>query len=254
MTTKATVKLNGQYDYLQPVDPTVAENEPQYTNGQRWLNTVSGDSFDLIDQVAGTWQQIEQSLDTRIDQILPGTYARIIAECRDATLRPRDSLLQDSPDSITKTAYWYLLEYISLYADWTITGASISADHIVGDLADLLPGDQVWIIQSRRNEGLHTIATVDASGLTFTNPLDGTTERFLVALAQIPADLDTIIGRMIWFDLTIRPERLGLSGERIGSYSYTVSDIGGRSYPTDVTSGIDSYLGTGPIVDVTEVW
>jgi hypothetical protein len=55
---------------------------------------------------------------------------------------------------------------------------------------------------------------------------------------------------MIYYDVVLRNDRLGLQTERIGTYSYTRTErIGGVEYPTDVAAGIESYLNGGPIAD-----
>jgi hypothetical protein len=259
MTTKADVKINLRYDRIEAADPVDVTDD--IAVGTRWLNSTTGDSFEQTASGPSVWVQIEQELDARIDRVLPTTYARIVAECRDGLLRFRDEALEESPDTITKTDYWYLNQYVSLYADWTITGAAISASSatdIVGDLADLEDGDEVFIIGSKRNDGVHTVSTVDSAGLTFSGALTGSAaDRFVVALAEIPTDLEQIIGRMIYYDVEIRGDRLGLQSESIGNYRYRLAEdmlVGGIGYPRDVASGIDSYLGVGPIADAEEIW
>jgi hypothetical protein len=261
MTTLAQVKINGQYDRVEAVDPVDATDD--IAVGTRWLNVATGESFEQTASGPSVWEQIELALDAQINQVLQPTYNRIISECRDALLKPRDEVLEESPATIAKTAYWYLTRYHSIYGDWVFSGATITIDgadpdSIVGNLEDLEDGDEVFIIGSKRNDGVHTISTVDTAGLTFTANLSGTNnDRFVIALAQIPEDLNRIIGRMVYYDVELRNDRLGLQRESIGNYSYQLSDdaiIGGLSYPHTVAAGIDSYLGIGPIADAEEVW
>jgi len=254
VTTKADVKINGEYEWIEADDPTLGEFTPVYSAGDRWLNTTTGDSFVLNDAAAGLWEQTEKAIDARINYILADTYARVLEECFVSFLVQRSVELDESPDTITRTALWYLNTYTGLYADWTITGAAIAADTtaaVIGDLEHFEYEDEVFIYGSKRNHGRHTIESVDAAGLTFGTALVGTGERFLVLLLQVPADFDRIVGRMVYYDVVLRNTRLGLDTERIGTYSYTQSkNTGGLMYPMDVASGLESYLNAGPIVDV----
>lgn len=254
MTTRAQVKINGTYDTITSADPTAAESAPAYTNGHRWLATGSGDSFELTDETAGTWMQIETALDAKIDTVLASTYKRVLTECYGSLAIQRQAELEEAPDSIAWNSLWWLNTYVSVYADWTISGASISvadADDIVGSVDDFEYEDAAYIIGSRRNDGVHTVESVDAAGLTFGETLIDGDSQFVVMLISVPTDLDLIIARMIYYDIQIRPLRYGLQSERIGSYSYQTSEqmIGGLRYPIDVIAGIDSYLGNGPIAD-----
>lgn len=254
MTTRSQVKINGTYDTITAADPTAAEKAPAYSNGHRWLATGSGDSFELTDDTAGTWTQIETAVDAKIDTVLAATYKRVLAECYGSLAIQRQAELEEAPDSIAWNHLWWLNTYVSVYADWIISGASISvsdADDIVGSVDDFEYEDTAYIIGSRRNNGVHTVESVDTAGLTFGETLIDGDSQFVVMLISVPTDLDLIIGRMIYYDVRIRPARLGLQSERIGSYSYQLSErsIGGMSYPSDVVAGIDSYLGNGPIAD-----
>jgi hypothetical protein len=253
MTTKADVKLNGEYEWVATTDPPSGLN-PIYSAGDRWLNSVSGDSFILTDADAGTWTAFESALDAKIEAVLADTYARIFGECFQSFVVQRSVELGKSPDTITRTALCYLNTYVSIYADWTITDASIaadSADDVVGSLEDFEYEDEAFVYGSKRNDGRHVIESIDAAGLTFAADLVGTGERFLVLLLKVPAQFDQIVGRMVYYDVTLRAKRLGLETERIGTYSYTVGEtVGGVDYPRDVVAGLRSYLNAGPIVDV----
>lgn len=250
MTTRADVKLNGEYEWIENADPTVAEKEPVYSAGDRWLSLDSGNSFVLTDAAAGTWTRFETALDAKIDAVLAGTYKRIVAECWQAFATRRNVELEESPDTITRTALYYLNTYVAMYADWTIDGAEISSESIVGSLEDFEYEDLVYIYGSKRNDGTHEIASVDAKGLTFDADLVGEGERFLVLLAKVPTDFDAIVARMVYYDVVIRPQRYGLQSERIGTYSYTASErVAGIEYPSDIVAGLGSYLNAGPIAD-----
>jgi hypothetical protein len=254
MTTRADVKINGTYDWIETVDPTSSEKAPDYAAGERWLNTTSGDSFVLSDAAAGTWSPIESWFDAKIDRVLNDTYDRILCECYRSMLRQRSVALSESPDTIIRTDLTLLNVYVSIYANWTLSANAIDAgddNDIIGTLEDMEYEDEVYLLGSKRNDGRKTIANVDAAGLTFDQSIVGdAADRFLVLLLDVPGEFDRIVGRMIYYDVVVRNDRLGLQTERIGTYSYTRTErIGGIEYPEDVAAGITSYLNGGPIAD-----
>lgn len=254
MTTRAQVKINGDYDTIRTVAPTAAEKAPAYSNGHRWLETVDGKSYVLSDETAGTWTQIETGLDAKIETLLPGVYKRVLGECWAALSIQRHDALTDQPDTISTTDWWYLRTYVSVYADWTVSGASISvtdADDITGSVDDFEYADTAYVIGSRRNNGAYDVESVDTAGLTFGDMLNSGDDRFVVMMIDIPTDFDQVVGRMVWYDVELRNKRFGLTSEKIGSYSYNLDTVrvGGLQYPRDVASGIETYLSAGPIAD-----
>lgn len=252
MTTRVQVKLNGNYDTITNADP-VAQGPPQYLDGHRWLNNLTGDSFELTDADGIIWTQIETALDAKIDAALAPTFNRVFNECIPVLLRQRQVALDESPDTITRNDLYYLVTYISLYADWTIAGAAFSVDDvddIVGDLEDFEYEDNVYIFGTRRNNGIKGIESVDAAGLTFDTVGVGTGDRAVIALADVPTDLELIVGRMIWYDIVLKLDGLGLSSEKTGTYGIvTQFRLGSFQYPQDVVSGLDAYLSKSPIAD-----
>jgi hypothetical protein len=246
MTTRYQAKINGGYDIIQADTPATT-----FADGTRWLQTTTGDSYTLS---SGAWVQIETAIDAKIDLMLTPTYSRVVADCIASLSTQRHDELDDAPDTISYNALWYLNAYVSVYADWTISGASISvtdADDIVGSVDDFEYEDYAYIYGSRRNDGVHQVESVDAAGLTFGATLVDGDDSFVVLMVAQPVDLDLIVGRMIYYDVVTRPGLTGIVSERIGSYSYTLEDrtIGGLRYPSDVVAGIDTYLDSGPIVD-----
>lgn len=246
MTTLYQVKINGTYDIIQGTTPATT-----FADGTRWLDSVTGLSYELS---SGAWVQIETALDAKINLMLDSTYSRVVADCIASLSTPRQAELEDAPDTISYNSLWFLNTYVSVYSDWTISGASISvsdADDIVGSVDDFEYEDYAYIYGSRRNDRVHQVESVDTAGLTFGSPLVDGDDSFVVLMVAQPVDLDLIVGRMIYYDVVTRPGRAGIVSERIGSYSYTLEDrmIGGLRYPSDVVAGIDTYLDSGPIVD-----
>lgn len=256
MTTLGQVKINGEYDLIDTSDPDDSVDDEGV--GTRWLNYTSGQSFVQTATDPAVWEQTDKALDFKVTAMLAPTFNRVFQLCWRALSRQRQSDIDTVPDSINRTTEYLLYTYTSLFADWTIDTDSIAVDDvddISGSLEDFEYEDEVYIYGSSRNDGIHSIASVDGAGLTFAAPLVGTGERFLVSLVDTPEDLELIVGRMVWFDVEMRAKRYGLSSERIGTYSYNVGDrdVGGLRYPVDVVAGIDSYLNHGPIADVVTV-
>jgi len=246
MTTRYQAKINGDYEIIQADTPATT-----FADGTRWLQTTTGDSYTLS---SGAWVQIETAIDAKIDLMLTPTYSRVVADCIASLSTQRHDELDEAPDTISYNSLWYLDAYVSVYADWTISGASISvddADDIVGSVDDFEYEDYAYIYGSRRNDGVVQVESVDPAGLTFGETLVDGDDRFVVLMVAQPVDLDLIVGRMVYYDAVTRQSRGGLKSEKIGTYSYTIDDrlVGGLRYPPDVVAGIDNYLDAGPIAD-----
>lgn len=258
MTTLGQVKINGNYDTIDDFAPTISENAPAYSLGHTWLDMTSGLSYELTDADAGTWTRIEAALDYKIARRIAALYSAVASECAITFSRFRTDRVDDIPGSIRRTDFYLYATYVSVYADWTtISGTTISADSaddVAGDLEDFEYEDSVFVYGSKRNDGVKTIESVDAAGLTFAESVDGDGDRFLVLLISIPTEFDEIVGRMVWYDVTIRNSGLGIQSEKIGTYSYTRAEsVAGIEYPADVVAGIGRYLNSAPPVDVEEI-
>ena len=253
MTTRGQVKINGNYDTINADTAPVAEKSPIYLNGHRWLVLSDGKSYELTDDDVGTWVQIETALDAKIDAVLSPTFNRVFNECIPVLLRQRQVALDESPDTITRNDLYYLVTYVCLYAKWTIAGAAFSVDDvddIVGDLEDFEYEDEVYIFGTRRNDGIKGIVSVDAAGITFDTAGVGTEDRAVIALVDTPTDLELIVGRMIWYDVVLKLDGMGLSSEKTGTYGIvTQFRLGSFQYPQDVVAGLDAYLSKSPIAD-----
>lgn len=254
---KTDVKINNDYTYLQADDPTTAENQAAgYNGGETWLNISSGDSFTLSDPEAGTWKQIETALDAKIARAIPTKGWTLFRLTGDYFYRFRQESLdvidEDVPDSIDRFCLDRLTRYVSFYAEWTVTKGvgetEIASSEIVGDLTALEVGDEIAILGSRRNDRLYTISALAAETITIDEEIDDDVDRFLILLVNPTADFDEIVGRMIWFDLTIRNARSGIQSERIGTYSYTLGPtIGGIGYPEDIASSFLQFMSAAPL-------
>jgi hypothetical protein len=258
--TKADVKLNNDYDYVRSIDPTTAENMANgYMGGQTWINTDSGESFQLTDPERGTWSTIEESDDARITRELSargyalfrysGPYFYVFRATR---LTTED---EDVPASIDRALLETLSMYQSVYDTWTVTnngGDPVTStltgtEDMVGSLGTIIAGDEIEIRGSQRLDGLYTVTAKTPTSVTVEADLAAQTDAALVVLLTDMEDWEHNVGRMIWFDLYIRNKRGGLSSERIGTYSWNAGpSIGGLSYPEEIAGGFRQYISAAP--------
>jgi len=251
--TLADVKINNSYTYYRAVAPTVAEKAPTYANGETWLDTVTGYSYELIDETLGTWERIETDLDARINYISGGVFLKVITYINNFFAVPRvlnyyDNYDYDFPDGFTREDAFTLARYESVYSAFTFdaTAGTISAgSDVYGSLTDTFAaGDTVFIAGTRRNSGYYTITNVTASALTVSEDLADETAPSFLLFADVPAPLIAIIANMVYYDVYKRGTAAGLKSERVGTYSYTrADDTTGLGYPDDVTAGLAGYIG-----------
>jgi hypothetical protein len=265
MTTLGTVKLNGSYDWIMARAPLASDDGASgYAVGDRWLDYVTGLSYRCDDATGGLaiWSQIEQSTDNKINLALARTQASVLAQCVPTILVLRQSRLTGvSPDEIARYDYELLLQYVSTFASWTFAEESgeteitpADADEQSGAFSVFEVGDEIVIRGSRRNDGIYPVAGITDTALTITGELIGSGDTGLIALADVPAELEAIIGRMIWYDTQLRGKRLGLNSESIGTYSYVNGfRFGALSYPVDVVAGLETYFSTAPRGGVNRV-
>lgn len=257
MVTLADVKLNGEYEYIRAVDPTAAEDSAAgFLGGQTWLTTTDGGSFQLTDPDAGTWTPIEESLDAKANAMLRTTQLRLFRATSEYFYRYRQTSLLSSDLSddleLSRFSFRTLTNFNSAFASWAVDQAAktlVSTD-ISGEITDIAVGDVIQIRDSRRNDNLYTVTAVDATTITVSEStlVDETADKFIVIPVNPSDEFFQIIGRMIWYDVTLRNARGGLGSERIGSYSYTQGDmIGGLEYPKDIAAGFSQYLSAAPI-------
>lgn len=257
MVTLADVKLNGEYEYIRAVDPTAAEDSAAgFLGGQTWLNTADGGSFQLTDPEAGNWIGIEESLDAKAAAVLRTTQLRLFRATSEYFYRYRQTSLVASDLSddleLSRFSFRTLTNFYSAFASWTVDQAAktLTSTAISGEITDIAVGDIFQVRDSRRNDNLYTAAAVTSAAITVSEStlIDETADKFIVVPVNPSDEFFQIIGRMIWYDVTIRNARGGLGNERIGSYSYTQGDtIGGLEYPKDIAAGFSQYLSAAPI-------
>lgn len=251
--TLTDVKIYNDYTYIKTVAPTTSELEPLYVAGETWLDEVTGLSYELIDQVAGTWRQIEQAEDIKITRELDNIFNRTIEYINNQFLVERNSLdsLEDSsfPSSFNNifnardAGMVYNLE--SVYSNFTFdaTGKTITpSPDIIGTIANYAVGDSLLIAGSRRNDKYVTVTVITSSVITVTEDLSNGSANCFIFLANIPAGFISVVGRLLWYDVFERNATSGLQSEKVGTYSWTKAPMSnGLRYPDDILSGLDVY-------------
>ena len=258
--TLADVKINNSYTYYKVVAPTTSELEPAYTTGQTWLDTVTGFSYQLTNQITGTWVQIETDIDEKINTVKNATCQTVITSLSNKFIVGRNSNYFDEdldyntdyPARFSRENAFTLVETESVYGNFTIDGSAktitLTADtDIFGSLTDAFAiGDIIYIGGSKRNDEYYTVDTVtDTEIKVLEDTLKSGVSNFFIFLTDVPDGLISIIGRMIWYDVYKRPLLVGMKSEKIGSYSYIKAEANNNymRYPDDVISGLDAYDG-----------
>lgn len=254
MISLAQVKINGLYDWIFGAAPTAANKAPTYTNGQTWLDTVTGFSYRLIDDVAGTWVQIEQNYDAKINLMKENVFKTVLRYLQNNFVVARnENYFEDYdsqfPDDFTRNQKFNLAYFESIFGMWSFDAGTKKltiGDDIYGSIVNSIKDDDVIMIYgSRRNDGYYNVTAVDATSIDVDEDLKDDLSNAFVYLVDIPQGLIQIIGNMIWWDVFKKPQVSGMQSERIGTYSYTLANKsnGALNYPDDVVSGIEAFEG-----------
>jgi len=247
----ADVKINNDYTYIRSVAPTAAEKAPAYSNGETWLDTVTGYSYVLTDEVTGVWARIEIDIDNKILFDGPLVFSTVIKYLNNFFITPRvlnyfDNYETNWPGYFTRDQAWLVTRYECVFSDCTFDAAAgtVTVDDVYGSLTDTFAtGDTVFISGTRRNNGYYTISGVTAEALTITEALADETAPSFLFFADVPAALIAIIARMVWYDIYSRPTGAGLKSERVGTYSYTRQDQSSTlNYPDDIIGGLSAFM------------
>lgn len=250
LTTLFQVKRWGEYDYIMPTKPTVANKEPDYLDGETWLAEDTGFSFELVDQVAGTWVQIEKKLDNKTNVLIPSVEESTFAYLKNFFSVPRQKeYTGDVYGYWTRADYLFFLGIECLFSDFEFdnTGGQVKpTTKAYGVPTDWAAGDVVRVVGSKRNDDRFiTLTAVNESTVvldTSSALKDEVSGGCFVFLTDIPqAVLDTI-GRMVYFDVAER-NAIGLKSEKVGTYSWTRDDVrvGGIGYPDEIVGTLDQY-------------
>ena len=244
------VKINLEWEWVEATAPTVAEKEPTYVDGDRWLDTSTGFSYVLQDQAAGTWARTFKAQDNKFSLIAQNVEDNAFAYL--STIFPalrNEDYTGDLFGNFSREEKLFFLRTESVFSVWDIDSATktltVDSDSaLYGDTSVFQAGDKIYL-STGRNKGFLTVVSTTATSVTVSETLiDETDREAFLTLAAVPDAIDGIIGAMIYYDIYIRAgSSPGLKSEKIGTYSYTKESfsVAGRKYPSEVAGELDQY-------------
>ena len=224
------VKINGEYTYLKDRAPLITDVNPPYINGDTWLDIVTGYSYILIDQTAGTWQRIEEAFDYKVelrkDEVFKNVInylSNIFAIDRNKIYLDTDNYSADFPNGFpvgwTRSDAFPLIQYEGVFSYWQFNAVDSETFEITalidvyGSIEDSFKiGDTIFIEGSRRNDGYFTITDIDTVNnkiSVFEEIEDGTANAYIY-LCNVPNSIIQIAADMVYYDLTVRNKTAGL--------------------------------------------
>lgn len=247
------VKKHNNYTYIE-VSPPAGQKEPDYLNGETWLSQSNGFSYQLIDQVAGTWERIEKTQDTKILAIEDDVFKNTICYLQNFFPYPRNTRYDDPdknynqvlPSNFTREDAYVLYFNECTFSEFTFSSTTKTltindTDNVWGSLESFNIGDIIFIGNSLRNNGFFTVTSRTSNVLAVSEDIINSVSNAFIFLVSIPQPLLEIIAKMIWYDVFVR-KGIGLKNERIGTYSYTKEEIvGGLSYPLEIVGGLNCF-------------
>ncbi len=262
-STLSGVKINGAYSFLKPIAPTVADKAPAYNNGDTWLDTVTGFSYILVDQVLGTWEQTETSTDEKINTIKDNLFMSVVRYLGNIFAIDRNKnyignsndYYDDFPNGLPplrKIDIIKLLTLESVYSRWKFTAVDTDTftvepgtdEYLYGSIVDsFIVGDTIYIQGSRRNDGYYTIVAINTTlnQISVAEPITTETSYAFIYLCNVVEEFIQIVNSMIYYDIVSKPRVTGLQSESIGTYSWTSKNLDAMNYPADVISRLDNY-------------
>ena len=227
-----TVKLNNQYDFIQPDLPTGSGS---------WLCTetngdyVKGYSYDVVEGVA---TRIEQSKDYLINNAIYPTIENVCSYLNNMFFVK--NLAATFPmywDCITLQDFPYDYNYI--YTSGSLT----FKDGVISPVSYINTGDLIYVY-GQRNRFFSYVSDVETNSVTVDNTaMVNTTEPAAIFVVGLPQSVEKIIAQMISYDVFDREAPTDLQSEHIGNYSYTKADylIGSMAYPAEIVSGLEAF-------------
>ena len=227
-----TVKLNNQYDFIQPDLPTGSGTWLcSATNG----DYVKGYSYEVVEGVA---TRIEQSKDYLINNSIYSTIESVCSYLNNMFFVK--NLAASFPmywDCITLQDFSYDYNYIYTSGSLTFDNGKISPVNNVNT-------DDLIYVYGQRNRFFSYVTGAEGNSVTVDNPaMVNTTEPAAVFVTGLPQSIQNIISKMISYDVFDREAPTDLQSEHIGNYSYTKADylIGSMAYPAEIVSGLESF-------------
>lgn len=138
----------------------------------------------------------------------------------------------------------YLQDYMTFYA----SNNSIIAVNSFED-ENFTAGDDIYIYRSYRNDGYHTISSVDDTALYLTSATSVVEElsgrSILISVVKWPLEIKKIAANMVYFDHDFRAGRsTGLKSRTLGplieSY-FGETEVDSDGYPVSITRGLSKY-------------
>lgn len=251
--TLADVKIYNDYDYIELSAPTTSEKEPTFVNGETWLDTSTGFSYQLTNQAAGTWERIEKAVDTQINLWKDNTFETILIYLSNRFYIRRNVNYSDeyesSPEFVrNRKQLFNLYNYESVFSDFEFTASTkkitvVTDATLYGSITEsFTTGDLIYVFDSQRNNGYYTIASLTSTEIEVNETIVDDTANCFIFLANVPDALVQIVSKLIWYDVFVRNKYGGLKSERIGTYSYTVQDVDPNlGYPVDLMAQLERY-------------
>ena len=227
-----TVKLNNEYDFIQPDLPA---------GSGTWLCTetngdyVKGYSYEVVEGVAA---RIEQSKDYLINNSIYSTIESVCSYLNNMFFVK--NLATTFPmywDCITLQDFPYDYNYI--YTSGSLT----FKDGVISPVNNINAGDLIYVY-GQRNRFFSYVSTVEENSIVIDNQsMVNTTEPAAIFVSGLPQSVEKIIAQMISYDVFDREAPTDLQSEHIGNYSYTVGavQIGSMAYPSSITAGLEAF-------------
>ena len=227
-----TVKLNNQYDFIQPDLPTGSGSWLcSETNG----DYVKGYSYDVVEGVAA---RIEQSQDYLINNAIYPTIESVCSYLNNMFFVK--NLANTFPmlwDNITLEDFYY--DYNCIFSSGSLT----FNNGVISPVSNINTGDLIYVY-GQRNRFFSYVSTVEENSIVVNNQsMVNITEPAMVFVVGLPQSVEKIITQMISYDTFDRETPNDLQSEHIGNYSYTKADylIGSMAYPSEIVSGLESF-------------
>ena len=184
---------------------------------------------------------------TLIHTYIPIVTEDIVEYCNNHFIKKPVELYTDATTTNdADLAYSNTFVYVDSDPD-TITDAD--AGFVTAGFVD---GDDIYVSGTRRNDGFYTLAGVAAGTLTLTDTIDSLTAEDItnrtstIYLVQFPKSLVPVFSQMVgWLVLDQNNQTGGFKSEKLGDYSYTLSDsalsVGANQYPTNIVNGLNAF-------------
>lgn len=227
-----SVKLNSKYDFIQAEVPTGSGTWLcSETNG----DYIKGYSYEVVE---GTATRIEQSQDYLINNSIYSTIESVCSYLNNMFFVK--NLAATFPmywDCITLQDFPYDYNYIYTSGSLTFDNGKISP------VSNINAGDLIYVC-GQRNRFFSYVSTVEENSIVVDNQsMVNITEPSGIFVVGLPQSVQSIISKMISYDVFNRDTPSDLQSEHIGNYSYTKADylIGSMAYPSEIVSGLESF-------------